>query len=141
MKRIITIVLMAVVGITGPFVSHLGAQDYRMAADIPFAFVVGNQTMPAGHYDLSRLSAGGSVFALRDTLNNNAIFAQLAVLEEGKPNKPSVTFACYGKECLLAKITPPNSVTSYSLGNSSIEKKLHHTLGMSSMVSVKLAGR
>jgi hypothetical protein len=139
MKRILTTILMAV-GITGPFVTHLAAQAHRMVATIPFAFLVDNRTMPAGQYDLSQQNPSTSVFALRDA-RGQGIFVQMGNREQGKPDNPSLTFACYGKECVLAKITPPDSLTAYSLGSHSIEKNLRHTLGMASMVSVKLAPR
>jgi len=56
-------------------------------------------------------------------------------------NKASITFACHGKRCVLAKIAPPDSSTEYLLGRDSVERNLHHPFGMTSMVSIKLAGR
>jgi hypothetical protein len=127
-------------GITGPFVTHLIAQDHRMVADVPFAFVVYNRTMPAGHYELSQRDISGSTFTLRDARGRTTLM-QLGIREYGKPDNPSLTFACYGNDCVLAKITPPKSFTAYSLGRDYIEKNLRHSLGMSSMVSIKLAAR
>jgi hypothetical protein len=137
MKRIL-VTLLTAVGITGPFVSHLAAQSTAQEAVIPFAFVVSNHTMPAGTYRVSRFNQG-AVFSLRGP--SSSIFAQLPKNEEGKPQNPSLTFACYGKECVLAKITPPDSDTAYALSQSSIEKNLSHSLGMASMVAVKLSPR
>ncbi len=139
MKRILTSILVAV-GITGPFVLNLGAQNHRMVADIPFTFVANNRTMPAGQYDFSQATASGSTFQLRNAAGKSMLL-QLGSREDANPNKASVTFACYGKECVLAKITPPGGGTAYSLGTDSVEKNLHHTLGMASMVSIKLAAR
>jgi hypothetical protein len=139
MKRILTTLLMAV-GITGPFVAHLAAQDQRMIADVPFAFDVDNRTMSAGQYNLSMLTSGGSVFKLRDS-SNHTILVPMGHPEDGNPNKASLTFACYGKECVLAKITPPNGLTAYALSRDSVEKNLHRRLGMASMISVKLTAR
>jgi hypothetical protein len=59
MKRMLTTILMAV-GITGPFVTHLAAQRNRTVADIPFAFVADNLTLPAGEYEVSQRTSGGS---------------------------------------------------------------------------------
>jgi hypothetical protein len=139
MKRMLTTILMAV-GITGPFVAHLAAQSHRLVADIPFAFAVDNRTLPAGQYDVYKLNLSSSVFVLRDA-DGNGIFLQLGIQEDGKPGKPSLTFACYGNDRVLAKITPPDGMTAYALSRTSIEKNLHHTLGMASMVSIKLASR
>jgi len=139
MKRILTTILMAV-GITCPFVANLAAQGNQMTADVPFAFVTNNCSMPAGHYDLKQWGAAGSQFLLR-AASGKGVFAQLGVRQEGKPNQPSLTFACYGKDCVLVKITPPGSEASYAASRESIEKNLHHTMGISSLVSVKLMVR
>jgi len=139
MKRIITTFLMAV-GITGPFVAHLVAQSNAAEAKIPFAFVVAHQTMPAGTYSVTRISAIAPVFTLRDG-HGSSIVASFSRNETGKPAEPSLTFACYGKECVLAKITPPDSETAYSLSPASIEKNLPHKLGMAALVSIKVPFR
>jgi hypothetical protein len=138
MKRIFTTILMAV-GITGPFVSHLAAQG-RTAADISFAFTAGNQTMPAGHYDVSQLSQRSSVFTLRAE-GGPGRFVLLGIEGPSKSEKPSVTFACYGNERVLAKITSSDGQTTYSLSDAAVEKQLHHRLGLATMLSIKLAAR
>lgn len=138
MKRIL-ITLLTAVGITGPFVTHLVAQSTVQEADVPFAFVVSNHTMPAGKYRVSRTTMNAPVFQLRNA--DSSIFVQLSRNVDGKPDNPSLTFACYGKECVLAQITPAGSPTAYALSQSSIEKNLSHNLGMASMVAIKLTAR
>jgi len=139
MKRIITTFLVAV-GITGPFVAHLVAQSGTAVADIPFAFIVSHQTMPAGKYTVERISPISPVFALRDG-RGSSVMASFSDNETGKPANPSLTFSCYGKECVLAKITPPASETAYSLSPTAVEKSLSHKLGMAALVSVKIPVR
>jgi hypothetical protein len=139
MKRIITTFLMAV-GITGPFVAHLVAQSGTAVADIPFAFVVSHQTMPAGKYTVTRVSPAAPIFALQNG-QGSSIMASFSDNETGKPANPSLTFSCYGKECVLAKITPPGSEIAYSLSPAAVEKNLPHKLGMAALVSVKIPVR
>jgi hypothetical protein len=137
MKHILTSLLMAV-GITaGPFVAHLGAQENRMVAEIPFAFVASSKTLPAGTYNVTEIKGGSPIFQLTDG-NRHSIFAQFGRNEAGKPENPSLTFVCYGKECVLAKVTPPNSPSAFGLSEKYIEKQLTHKVGMASMISVKL---
>jgi len=136
MKRLLTTLLMAV-GIAGPFVSHLAAQQHNAVADIPFPFVVSHTTMPAGHYKVSQLDMGSPVFLLADDQRHSTM-VQLGKMEQGAPDKPSITFACYGKECVLVKVTPPGTFNAYALSQSGIEKNLSHKLGMSALVSVKV---
>jgi len=96
--------------------------------------------MPAGKYYVSQLKSGSPIFTLRDE-DSHTSFVQLSVTETGKPDNPSLTFACYGSECVLAKVTPPNSSNAYALSESTIEKNLSHKLGMASMISIKLGSR
>jgi hypothetical protein len=137
MKRILTRILMAA-GIAGPFVAHVAAQDYRLIANIPFTFIVNKTTMPAGRYQLTQWGASGSAFELRNA-TGRAIFVLLGTREGGKSKKASITFVCQGTRCVLDKIAPPDSLTEYSSGRDSVERNLHDTFGMASMVSIKLA--
>ena len=139
MKRTLTSILIAA-GIAGAFVAHLSAQSSRLVADIPFAFVANQTVMPAGRYELNQSDASGSSFALRNA-NGGTAFVAAGIREAGTPNRPHLTFACYGKECVLAKIAPPASPIAYSLGARSVEKNLHYTFGVASMISIKLAQR
>jgi hypothetical protein len=139
MKRILTTFLMAV-GMASPFAVHLAAQTNPAVADIPFDFVVSQRTLPAGRYDIQQWTVSGPAFAIRDH-SGHSVFMQFAANERGNPERPGLTFACYGKVCVLGKITPPHSVTAYTLSQDSIEKNLHRTLGMASIVSVELGGR
>ena len=127
--------------ITVPFAAQLGAQEHRAVAEIPFAFEAGKRTFPDGTYGVSQtlaIAGDSSVFTLVDG-QRHSFFVHLNVNETGHPDKPSLTFACYGKECVLAKVTPPGSARAYALSQSDIEKHLHHTLGMTSLISVNLA--
>jgi len=137
MKRILTSILMAA-GIVGPFVTHVAAEDDGMIANIPFTFIANETTMPAGRYQLARWGVSGSAFVLQNA-TGRAIFVSLGNREDSKSNKASITFACHGKRCVLAKIAPPDSSTEYVLGRHSLERNLRHAFGMASMVSIKLA--
>ena len=139
MKRIL-LSLLAAVASTGPFVSPVLAQASNQEAVIPFSFVASNRTMPAGKYQISRVSPIAPVFALRDAKGSN-IMIHFSSNEEGKPQNPSLTFACYGKECVLTRIASPGSQVAYSIPQSVIEKEMPHKLGIASMIAVKLGAR
>jgi hypothetical protein len=128
-------------GIAGPFVAQLSAQNSRTVADVPFAFVVNQTVMPAGRYELKQSGdATGLVFTIRNA-DGRAAFVTAGIRDIGTPDRPHLTFACYGKECVLAKISPPGSAIAYSLPERSVEKNLHHSLRMAAMVSIKVAER
>lgn len=140
MKRILTSILTAA-ALSAPFATHLSAEEHRATAEIPFAFEVGHRTLPAGTYNLSQFKTGSAVFVVAADHGGHSVFTMLGTTKAGNPAKPSVTFACYGKECVLAKVNPPDSQVSYGLDKDSIERQLTHRLGVASMISVKLAPR
>jgi hypothetical protein len=78
------------------------------------------------------------LFTIRNADGRAALVAA-GIHENGSPDRPHLTFACYGKKCVLAKIAPAGSAIAYSLSERAVEKNLHHTLGVASMVSIKLA--
>jgi hypothetical protein len=139
MKRLLTTLLLTI-ATSGPFAARMAAQTNQAKAEIPFAFVASNRTLPAGTYTFAQLGASVPVFTLRNT-KGHGLLVHLGTNETGKPQDPSLTFACYGKECILARITPPNSEVAYGLSKSSIEKNLPHKMGMASMISIKLKAR
>ena len=136
MKRIWTRILMAA-GTVGPFVAHVAARDHSMIANIPFTFIVNKTVMPAGRYQLTQWDASGSAFELQNA-TGRTIFVLLGNRGGSKSNKASITFACHGKRCVLAKIAPPDSSTEYLSGRDSVERNLHNAFGMASMISIKL---
>jgi hypothetical protein len=136
MKPIVASLLVAA-GIAGPLVSHLAAQTNREVAYVPFAFVAGNQKMPAGRYVVDEAAAGSPLFRLTDD-RRHTIFVPFSRAVRGNPERPSLTFACYGKECILAKVTPPVSMSAYELSQQSIDKKISHKVGVVSMIAIRL---
>jgi hypothetical protein len=138
MKRIF-VTLLAAVGLTGSLAVPLTAQSTPAQAKIPFSFVVSNQTLPAGTYAISRVTPVAPVFVLRG--EGSSVVVNFSQNEDGKPQNPSLTFVCYGNECVLDKIAPPDSTTAYSLSPAALEKNLPHKLGMASMISIKMTGR
>jgi len=138
MKRILTIILLLAMAITGPFVVPMFAGEHAAVADIPFAFVINQQTMPAGTYRVEQLSSGIPVFQFSNA-HKQSVLGQFGVNVTGNPGHPSLTFACYGKECVLAKVTPPGTANAYSLGSKALERSVHHKVGVASMISIKLA--
>lgn len=139
MKRFLTTLIVAV-GITGPFVAQLAAQAHGAVADVPFSFVVSHRTLPAGQYKVSQLHSGSAVFMLENE-NGNSSMVQLGNVDQPKSDKGSLTFACYGNQCVLAKVSLPGAVYTYALSKSGIEKNLTHKLGVAAMVSIKIATR
>lgn len=115
-------------------VSSLQAQR-RETADIPFAFQVQSQQMPAGKYEVKQLSmAADSVFSISDSKGHSRLLmAQLP--GKANPQTPKLTFSCYAGACSLARISLPGSEISHGL-------KLHNSnvhMGMATEIAIRLS--
>jgi len=93
-----------------------------LKAEIPFTFRVGNQTMSAGTYDITRLAgqSGAPIFRLRDEHASRAIM--LLPQGAGDPkkawaaaDKPVLAFDCVLNRCALAQIWTGPSYPAYQI--------------------------
>jgi hypothetical protein len=118
----------------------LSAQSTTTAiAEIPFAFQVQQRTLPAGKYTIDRKSTAG-LFQVFDH-EGHSIFLTAPVQVKSDPEEPKLSFACYGSDCVLAKIGMPGGEVGYSLSQSSIERNLHRRVGMTPMISIRLKSK
>ncbi|HEY7306999.1 MAG TPA: hypothetical protein VH601_22930 [Bryobacteraceae bacterium] len=119
--------------------ARLGGQSLREVADIPFTFHAQQQTLPAGTYQVNEMGSNG-VFQLIGP-NRESIFVGPMAPAGANPEKAHLTFACFGKERVLAEIAMPGKGTAYHATRSQIEKNLAHKIGLATMISVPLNGR
>jgi hypothetical protein len=81
----------------------LSAQDQKAAANIPFAYRVGQQTFSPGKYTIAKTSSQG-VLALRETDTGRGIFMLATQQSTGKKDAWNLTFSCYAGDCSLSQI-------------------------------------
>jgi hypothetical protein len=82
------------------------AQQTSLKGDIPFAFQVGNTTMPAGEYVIQRgLVDDGSLQLIRRTDSSaSAIAPTIPVDAKGGESEPVLVFHKYGNSYFLSEI-------------------------------------
>jgi hypothetical protein len=82
------------------------AQDKVVQAKIPFAFVVGNQTLPAGEYRIEpALTSSNDVQLVRQLDGSNGALTMTTVVDQsGKDTERRLVFHCYGQEYFLSQI-------------------------------------
>jgi len=102
----------------------------NMSAQIPFAFVVGDQTLPAGTYEVRRL--GDNPYLLRiqnvDDLRHVAIF-YTGLLDEGDSIRQSaLVFHGYGDIYFLAEIRSRYEGIARELQPSKEERRMERGL-------------
>lgn len=95
------------------------AQEIQLSASIPFDFHVRGKRMPAGDYEVLRLSAAGS-WALRDAAAGGGV-AFLTIPESytvGEP--PKMVFHRYGADNFLAKICTGTAAVSLPMSKQEV---------------------
>ncbi len=113
------------------FIVMLGASSAKastplLRADIPFDFMVGSATLPAGTYTVTEATPG--VLLIRnEKLGSDAAFVQAHSLETTKPqDSGKLIFNRYGNRYFLNQVW--SDVSSYSVPKSQIEISLSNEL-------------
>ena len=117
--------------------STLSAQDQKAVANIPFAYHVGQQTLPAGKYTVQETSTHG-LLQLRGNGSGHTIFVPVIPQDTGK-NDSKLTFGCYGAQCSLSEIWMAGDV--YKLSAKPFPREAKNQLGVVAMVSIPLLSR
>jgi hypothetical protein len=108
-------------------------------AQIPFAFVVGDQTLPAGEYTVGSVGSGLSGLLIQRTDGKAAIFALPHAIQS--PNvtpHPRLVFHQYGDTYFLSELWKPGNNTGQKLNMSPRERELaqgNTTLTVQSIVA------
>lgn len=97
----------------------------RITTHVPFAFQVGDKTLPAGDYSVKRISQGALLIESAD--GEQSVVAQAARSVESKTNaKPStekLVFRQYGEQRFLAQVWMIKGNTGRELYMSNAERK------------------
>jgi hypothetical protein len=114
--------------------STLSAQDQKATANIPFAYQVGQQTLPQGTYMVQETSTRG-VLQMRNHSSGQAILLPMILEDTGK-NDSKLTFGCYAGQCSLSQISMAGDV--YKLRAKPAVRLANNQLGVAAMISVSL---
>jgi hypothetical protein len=102
-------------------------------ANVPFAFHVQSQKMPAGRYEISQLRNAVAMILISDRQGHSR-FVGTVPQGQANPADPKLTFACNGGECSLMTVDLPGSGTSQRLPQTHPGIKM----GLSTMIAVRL---
>ncbi len=97
-KRILSIV--AASGLVFVLAASLSAQGIRLRANIPFEFVAGLSTLPAGEYQLDNGIGPGAVRIWSENSHTSSLAVSLAVSDSKVNGQPRLIFHRYGKDLL-----------------------------------------
>ena len=108
-KSYLTAVLMLTC-VLGVGVSARAQDADAVVVSVPFEFVAGGATLPAGKYRISRVNPGvNRDLAIKGYDNGNAFLLPLA-FDNGPSDGPTVSFERVGGKYFLSKIKTPSGV-------------------------------
>ena len=98
------------------------ASSETLSADIPFAFRVGNQAMPAGTYRVQVTGASNNVVTVKSlTSQDQAIVLPTGLSDASKEwkanSEPVLSFECGAGRCALSRIWTGASAPAYNIAH------------------------
>ena len=107
-------------------VATANAQESRtQVANIPFEFTVGETTLPAGDYNVSRLSSGEAI-ALRGTESAVRLTSLITRTEPAKQSK--LVFHRYGNQYFLSEVWTAGYANGRKLVKSKAEQRIQRDM-------------
>jgi len=99
MKNLIAVLLLSML-VAGTAV----AQSKTVRANIPFDFVAGQKSLPAGSYTVRSLGASGDVLGIKTDNSNGVMAMSHPVISSKRADKTTLLFRSYAGEYFLAQV-------------------------------------
>lgn len=118
----------------------LAAQSITVTANIPFEFVVGDHTMPAGEYTVSN-AVGTNALTIGARDGSALVFVGSALLraDEGYPDTSELLFRRYGNQYYLSEVWSSATPIGRELLKSRTERELTKTSAVKPETEIVLA--
>jgi hypothetical protein len=101
-KRILS--LLAVSGLVFVLAAPMSAQTIRLRANVPFEFVAGLSTLPAGEYQLDNGIGPGVVRIWGEDSHTSSLVVSLTVSDNKISGQPRLIFHRYGNQYFLSQV-------------------------------------
>lgn len=123
-----TMILVGVLGINAQAQSR---NRQQLRVDIPFAFSVGNKSLPAGEYRIQVVnpSSDHSVLQIASLDGRTTMMVRTIDIEGSSPSRAKLTFRHYGDQYFLAQVWMAAESTGLATPSSGTEKTLRRQLG------------
>ncbi len=116
--------------------------DEPMLVDIPFAFVAGNVTLPAGEYRVQNLDRHPTVVLIRcSDANASAMVLSNAAQAKETQTESKLVFNRYGNRYFLSQVWAAGSIRGRQLLKSSREKEISQLARIETKSEVTLVAR
>ncbi len=123
-SRLLILVLLAAGGAIRANAQAL--EEGTIEADVPFAFIVGEKTFPAGKYTLKRADdTNPGVLEIRNDKGRRTVFFEAETTQANQyPRQTNLVFDKIGDEYFLSEIWASDTNLGYRLPKTSAEKSL-----------------
>ena len=116
--------------------------DETMLVSVPFAFVAGNVTLPAGDYCIRKWGQNSDVLQIIDSRQRAiAMVATHSALAKELQTKSKLVFNRYGERYFLSQVWTAGTVRGRQLYKSSREKEILETARIEGKSEFTLAAR
>lgn len=103
--------------------AQAGRAQEPVLANIPFAFKVGNMTLPAGEYRVKKVRDSAPALLIQRTDGGASIIVITYAVEANAPQaQTKLIFRCYAKQCFLSQVWTAGNARGRELPNSRKEK-------------------
>lgn len=123
LKGFTMLVLIVGVAFTAAVVSANGQTSIGVTANIPFEFVVADQTLPAGKYTVEKMSMSSEVLAIRSR-NKTALRLSNPLRANKAPNQSKLVFHRYGQRYFLSEVWSAGEQAGRQLRKSREERNI-----------------
>ena len=104
-KKMISSLAMLTLVLVAAQVSVHAQSSTKQAVNIPFQFVVGDQELAAGQYDIDRITSGGMAIRIRDQKTATAATRMTSpIVKTNAPSHGKLVFHRYGDTYFLAEV-------------------------------------
>ena len=111
MKKSLFTVVLTMTCLLGFGISAHAQDANGVVVKVPFEFVAGGKTLPAGTYSVGRLSPGIHPSLIIDSKDNGAFALVLPVVADGdSAGRTDLSFERVGGKYFLSKVTTPAGV-------------------------------
>ncbi|HEY6243175.1 MAG TPA: hypothetical protein VIX17_04480 [Pyrinomonadaceae bacterium] len=121
-KMLSMLMLLAVVALTATAVSAQTTR--RVAANIPFSFIVGDKELPAGRYGIQPTSVGSGILRILGTENSKSAVRLTSSLRRNDSGRGKLVFHRYQDQYFLSEIWATGEPDGRLLVKSNREKQM-----------------
>jgi hypothetical protein len=98
----------------------------RIIVHVPFDFVVGKQTLPAGEYTVKSIGTGGTLLVQSEDGDKAQIVATYQITAAKESKTARLDFRRYGDKYFLATVWTPGRADGREVRNSQLERFVRH---------------